>query len=218
MNFETSKNLGGIGALLLFIGFISIVINQYLAFGIIEIIGTLLIIVSLYGLADFYKNKKIFTNGLFSGVATTIGIIIASIITVVKFLPLTDELLYQIYPDWNGDPAVLQSLTPDIANLDVSAMMPMLTTLLLILIVFCVSAIVAAFFARRSLKDLSTHSNTTRFTTVGLLLLIGATLSIILIGALLIWLSALILAITFFTMKKPQQISTPTEVTQPNPV
>ncbi|MCL1970762.1 MAG: DUF996 domain-containing protein [Candidatus Bathyarchaeota archaeon] len=204
MNFETSKNLGGIGALLMFLGIIALFVDQTLVFGIIEIIGTLLVIVSLYGLADFYRNKKIFTNGLFSGVAVIIGIIIIDIIAVVKFLPLTKDLVYKIYPEWNGDPSTIQSLTPDIANLDVSAMMPMLTMLLLIIVVFCVFAIIAAFFARQSLKDLATHSDTPRFATVGLIVLIGAVLSIILVGVLLIWIATLILAITFFAMKKPQ--------------
>jgi uncharacterized membrane protein len=74
---------------------------------------------------------------------------------------------------------------------------------LLILVAFCVFATIAAFFARRSLKELATHSGIKRFTTIGLLLLIGAILSIVLIGVLLVWISALILAITFFTMKTP---------------
>jgi uncharacterized membrane protein len=203
MNFETSKNLGGIGALLMFIGCITPFANQTLLFDIIEVIGGLLIIVSLYGLASFYKNKAIFTNALFAGIAATIGVIIVSIITVIKLLPLSDDLLYQIYPNWNGDPSTIQSLTPDLANLDISAVMPILTVILLIAVVFCVFAIIAAFFARRSLKELATQSGINRFTTVGLLLLIGAILTILLIGVIIIWISTLILAITFFSMKKP---------------
>ncbi len=207
MNFETSKNLGTIGALLMFLGCIPLFVNQTLVFGGIEIIGGLLIIVSLYGFANFYKNKSIFTNALFGGVVAIIGSIFMSIIAEVKLLPLSMDLTHQFYPDWNGDPSSLQNLTPDIANLDLSAVMPLLTILLLILTIFCVSAIIATFFIRRSLKDLATHSGTNRFATVSLLLLIGAILSIIAVGLLLIWIAALVLAIAFFTMK--QTNSTP---------
>jgi len=207
VNFETSKNLGTIGALLMFLGCIPLFVNQTLVFGGIEIIGGLLIIVSLYGFANFYKNKSIFTNALFGGVVAIIGSIFMSIIAEVKLLPLSMDLTHQFYPDWNGDPSSLQNLTPDIANLDLSAVMPLLTILLLILTIFCVSAIIATFFIRRSLKDLATHSGTNRFATVSLLLLIGAILSIIAVGLLLIWIAALVLAIAFFTMK--QTNSTP---------
>ncbi|MCL2288433.1 MAG: DUF996 domain-containing protein [Candidatus Bathyarchaeota archaeon] len=207
MNFETSKNLGTIGALLMFLGCIPLFVNQTLVFGCIEIIGGLLIIVSLYGFANFYKNKNIFTNALFGGVVAIIGSILMSIIAEVKLLPLSMDLTHQLYPDWNGDPSSLQNLTPDIANLDLSAVMPLLTILLLILAIFCVSAIIATFFIRRSLKDLATHSGTNRFATVSLLLLIGAILSIIAVGLLLIWIATLVLAIAFFTMK--QTNSTP---------
>jgi len=207
VNFETSKNLGTIGALLMFLGCIPLFVNQTLVFGCIEIIGGLLIIVSLYGFANFYKNKNIFTNALFGGVVAIIGSILMSIIAEVKLLPLSMDLTHQLYPDWNGDPSSLQNLTPDIANLDLSAVMPLLTILLLILAIFCVSAIIATFFIRRSLKDLATHSGTNRFATVSLLLLIGAILSIIAVGLLLIWIATLVLAIAFFTMK--QTNSTP---------
>ena len=191
----------------MFLGCIPLFVNQTLVFGGIEIIGGLLIIVSLYGFANFYKNKSIFTNALFGGVVAIIGSIFMSIIAEVKLLPLSMDLTHQFYPDWNGDPSSLQNLTPDIANLDLSAVMPLLTILLLILTIFCVSAIIATFFIRRSLKDLATHSGTNRFATVSLLLLIGAILSIIAVGLLLIWIAALVLAIAFFTMK--QTNSTP---------
>lgn len=219
MNFETSKNLGGIGALLMFLGVTALFMNQTLVFGIIEIIGGILIIGSLYSLAKFYKKSGIFTNALLGGIAATIGVILSGIVTAITLLPLETDLTYQIYPDWNGDPATLQNLTPTLGgNYDPTLITALLTGVLLLLIVFCVFAIIAAFFARRSLKDLATHSNTDRFATVGLILLIGAILSIILIGLLLIWISALILAITFFTMKRPPPTTpTPTETTPPTP-
>jgi uncharacterized membrane protein len=199
----------------MFLGFILPFANQTLFLGIIETIGGILVIISLYGFANFYKNKSIFTNALFAGIAATIGIIIVNIITVVKLLALEKELLYQIYPDYNGDISTIQNLTPDLSNIDISTIMPIITVILLTFVIFCLFATIAAFFTRRSLKELATQSGIKRFTTIGLLLLIGAILSILIIGILLIWITILILAITFFSMKKPNTTIETTTATTP---
>jgi uncharacterized membrane protein len=50
MTFESSKTLGGIGALLMFIG-----VFPYISyFGIIELIGAILVLVALHGFARIY--------------------------------------------------------------------------------------------------------------------------------------------------------------------
>ncbi|XHH09487.1 MAG: DUF996 domain-containing protein [Candidatus Bathyarchaeia archaeon] len=215
MNFETSKILGGIGALLLFLG-----ILPYIGyFGIVEIIGLILVMVSLYGLADFYRERGIFTNALYGVLAAIVGAVIASVVTVVTVLASLTDFLYQIYPDWNGDWATIQGLTPNTANIDPSAIIPFITGLLLVFVVIWIFAIIAAFFVRRSLKELAVRSGTGLFATAGLLLLIGAVLIIIFgLGLLLIWIAALLLAIAFFTMKAPEPVPPPpTTTTSPPP-
>ncbi|MCL2135248.1 MAG: DUF996 domain-containing protein [Candidatus Bathyarchaeota archaeon] len=209
MNFEACKNLGGLGALLMFLGCILLFVDETLVFSI-EIAGGLLIIASFYGLAKYYKNKSIFTNALFGGVIAIIGTVIISIISVVKLVPLSTDLLYQLYPNWNGDAAALQDLTPNISNFDFSVMTPLFTMLLLTLVIICIFTIVSVFFVRRSLKDLVIHSGINRFATVSSILLIGAVLSIILVGLLLIWIATLVLATAFFAMKKTDLNSLPT--------
>ncbi len=72
--------------------------------------------------------------------------------------------------------------------------------------VLWVFAIVAAFFARRSLKTLSSKASVGLFSTASLLLIIGAFLTIIFIGAILIWVAVLLMAIAFFQIKpQPEQ-------------
>jgi len=213
MNLETSKILGGIGALMMFLG-----VFPYIGyFGIVEIVGVILVLVSLYGLANFYKDKAIFNNALFGVLAAIVGAIISAVVVVVTVLTSLTDFMYQIFPDWTGDWTTIQSLTPDAANLDPSALVPLLTGMLLIFVVVWVFAIIAAFFFRRSLKELSTRSGTGLFSTAGLLLLIGAVLIIAFgLGAILIWIATLLLAIAFFTMKQPEPAPPQTTYTTPS--
>ncbi len=83
---------------------------------------------------------------------------------------------------------------------------PLLGALFLVLVVLWVFAIVAGFFARRSLKVLSTKASVGLFSTASLLLIIGAFLTIIFIGAILMWIAVLLIAIAFFQIKpQPEQ-------------
>ena len=90
-------------------------------------------------------------------------------------------------------------MTPNTTNFDVSNIFPLISGLLVVLVIVWVVTIIASFFIYRSLKQVSNKSNTGLFGTAGLILLIGAIIPII--GLILMWISALILAIAFFTLK-----------------
>ncbi|MDR2203738.1 MAG: DUF996 domain-containing protein [Nitrososphaerota archaeon] len=210
MKFKTSKILGGVGALLMFLGGILSFMNS-LYFTITEIMGIILVLLSLYSLANFYKNKNgIFYNALFGVLTAIVGVVTASVFMMTTVLSSIEKFLYQMYPNWNGDMASLQDLTPNTTNLDFSAITSFIIGLLLVLIVLSISAIIAAFFIRRSLIKLSTYSETGLFATAGTLLLIGALLTILLVGILFVWITGLILAIAFFSMKEHEHATTHT--------
>jgi len=199
MTFETSKTLGGIGAILIFIGIFPI-INYY---GILEIIGAILVLVALYSLADYYKERGIFNNALYGILAGIVGVVITVVEALVTFLTSLTDLIKQIYPSWNGDWSTLQGMTPDTSNINPSAIFPILAGVLVILVIVWVFTIIASFFIWRSLKQVSNKSSEGLFGTAGLLLLIGAIIP--LIGLILMWISTLLLAIAFFTMKHQAQ-------------
>jgi uncharacterized membrane protein len=201
MAIETSKTLGGVGAILMFIGIIP-VINTY---GVIEIIGLILVMVALYNLASYYAERGIFNGALYGLIAGIVGGVIAVGTVILTVLTSLKDFLYTIFPDWNGDWTALSGLTPNTSNLSLDSITPFLTGLFVALIILWVFAIIGSFFVRRSLISLSAKSGVGLFSTAGLLLLIGAVLIIAFgIGFILMWISALILAIAFFTMK-PQQ-------------
>lgn len=213
MNFETTKILGGIGALLMLIG--SFVVAPTL--GIVELVGIILVLVALYGLAQHFNDRAIFTNAIYGVIAAVVGGVITVVVAIVTVLSTLKEFLMQVFPDWNGvDWTQLQNMTPNTSNIDPSAIFPFLTGLLLLFVVVWVFAIIAAFFIRRSLKELAIRSGTGLFATAGLILLIGAVLIILFgLGILLVWVAELILAIAFFTMRHPEPVPAPTQTMPP---
>jgi uncharacterized membrane protein len=199
MTLESSKTLGGIGAILMFVGIFPF-ISYY---GIVELVGAVLILVGLHGLASYYRESGIFNQAIYGVLVGIVGGIIAGVAAVVSVLASFTNLLHQIYPGWNGDWATLQGMTPNTTNLDTSTIFPLVAGILAVLVIVWIVAIIAAFFIWRSLKQVSNKSNVGLFGTAGLLLLIGAIIPIF--GLILMWISALLLAIAFFTMKAHEQ-------------
>jgi len=202
MSLEIGKILGGVGALLMFIG----VFPYINYFGIIEFVGLVLVMVALYNLASHYKEEGIFNNALYGLITGIVGVVISIVLIIIVVLNSLTDFLYALFPDWNGDWTTLSGLTPDPSNLSLDQIMPFLAGIFAVFIVLWVFSIISAFFVRRSLRTLSIKSGVGLFSTAGLLLLIGAVLIILFgIGLILIWISALLLAIAFFKIR-PQQV------------
>jgi uncharacterized membrane protein len=205
MEIETSKILGGIGALLMFIG----IIPYINSFGIIGLIGLILVMVALYNLGSYYKEGGIFGNALYGLIVMIVGAVISIVTVFVVIVTSLKNFLYALYPSWNGDWTKLSGLTPNTANLTWSTIAPVIAGIVAVFVILWICAIIAAFFVRRSLGTLSAKSGVGLFSTAGLLLFIGAILIIAIgIGLILIWISALLIAIAFFQIK-PQQPSPP---------
>jgi uncharacterized membrane protein len=211
MNFETSKNLGGIGALLIFIGVIASFFSvPYI--GIINLIGIIMVLVALHGLSNYYGDRSIFKNALYGFITAIVGGIIAvgiAVIAVIANLSNIKTLIQTIYPSWNGEWSSLSGLsglTPDTSNLNPQDILPLiagfLVVILAVLAILWIFTVIASVFVRRSLKQVAFKSNIGLFGTAGLLLLIGAVLIIVFgLGAILMWIAALLLAIAFFQLK-----------------
>jgi uncharacterized membrane protein len=200
MNFESSKTLGGIGAILLFIGAIPVL--QYL--WVISIVGAILVLVALQSFANIYQEKGIFSNALYGVVVVIVGGIIAAVLAFAVVLTNLKDLITQLYPGWNGDWTNLQGMTPNTSNIDPTAILPFVAGILVVLVIVWIFAIIAAFFVWRSLKQVSNRTSAGLFGTAGLILLIGAIIPIF--GLILMWISALILAIAFFNLKQKEHV------------
>jgi len=211
MSIETSKILGGIGALLLFIG----VIPYASSYGAIALIGVILVMVALYNLSQYYNDGSIFNNALYGIVVGVAGVVISVAVVFVAVLSSLTDFLYEVFPDWNGDFTAISGLTPDPSNMDLSNIGLFIGGIFVVLLVLWVFSILVAFFFRRSFGTLSEKSGIGLFSTTGLLLFIGAVLIILFgVGLILIWICALLLAIAFFQLK-PQQEQPTTSTSTP---
>jgi uncharacterized membrane protein len=201
MTLESNKTLGGIGAILMFIGVLPY-INYY---SIVELIGAILVLVALHGFARIYKESGIFNNALYGILAGIVGVVLAAVIGIAVILPNIKDFLLKVFPSWNGNWQTLSSLsgmTPNTSNISFGDIIPFIVAAILVIATLWVFAIISTFFVRRSLKQLSARTNVGLFSTAGLLLLIGAVLIFLFgLGLLLMWIGVLLLAIAFFRIR-----------------
>lgn len=209
MTFETSKNLGGLGAILLVIAAVMIIFLP-VATLIVGIAGAIMLLIGLHGLAGYYKERGIFNHGLISFLTVVIGGIIAAVVFLYVVLANITPLLHELYPGWNGDWTSLQNLPPpdtsaiQSGNFDVSVLMPLLLGMIVVFVLVWIVAIIAAVFIRQSLNQIKDKSNVNMFGTAGIVILIGAFLGIIFIGYVIMVIGLLLAAIAFFQLRPAQ--------------
>jgi uncharacterized membrane protein len=215
MNFETSKNLSGVGAILLFASPIVGAATGF-ATGVLGLIGFILLLIGAYGLAQFYREAGIFNNILYGTIVGIVGGVVSVVVAVWAAITMLPDLLDKLYPGWNGDWTNLPNVTPDTSHLTVSDFSPFVGIIFAVFVVVFVVTIIVAIFYRKSLSLLAAKTSIGLFGTTGTLLLIGAVLTIIVVGAVLVWIAMLILAIAFFQIRQPPpQASMPTQNVTP---
>jgi uncharacterized membrane protein len=220
MTFETSKNLGGLGALLLVVAAVMVIFLPVATF-IVGAAGAIMLLIGLHGLAGYYKERGIFNYGLISFLVVVIGGIIAAVVFLFVVLANIAPLLHEIYPTWNGDWASLQNLPPpdtnalQSGNFDISALMPMLVGMVAVFVLVWIVAIIAGVFIRQSLNQIKDKSNVNMFGTAGIIVLIGAFLGIIFIGYIIMVIGILLAAIAFFQLRPTPPTVEPTVYAPP---
>lgn len=193
MDFQTSKYLGGVGALLLFIGPL-LAFGNFLG-GLVSLIGFILVLIALKSFADRYNDAGIFNNALYGFIATIVGVVsalgafLATALTVIADLGIDD---------WTSATEWTEVMTAETAF---DSILKLLGGVVIAFVILFAFAILTALLYRKSLGTLASKSGVGLFGTAGLILLIGAVLTIILVGFLLIWISFLLIAIAFFSMK-----------------
>jgi len=189
MTLETTKLLGGIGAVLMLISPIG------MHTGIVGLAGIILVMIALSRLAYHYNEPAIFNNALYGILAAIIGIAIFAIIMATTFFTLTQDLGID-FSNW----AMLQNMRWE-KMIDWNTFWPYLAVIILDFVMLFVFIIIAALFLRRSLALLGEKTGVHAFYTARMLILIGAILAIIAIGFIILWVALIFLAIAFFSIK-----------------
>jgi uncharacterized membrane protein len=205
MTLQSNKTLGGVGALLM-------VISPFLVSGftlLVGLVGLILVLIAVKGLSDHYKEASIFNNSLYGVILSIVGGVVfvaALFVTALSFF--TNVLGIELSTAFS-DPTAFSNIdwAEAIVFDNLMAHVAALVGSLLMLFIFVV---VAAIFYRKSLTTLAEKTGVGLFGTAGLLLLIGAVLTIIAIGFLLIWIALILLTAAFFKIRA--------EPTQPPPM
>ncbi len=197
MTFESSKNLSAVGALLIVLGAVIGIVWSFS--GILSLVGIILLLIGLKGLASFYKEDGIFNNALYSMIIAIVGSIVAVGVTVVSAVSALADIGidWANIEDWAN---VGTDVTNVFTDLNINAIMDLLGALVIGLIIFYIIIIISMFFIRKSMNQLSTKSGIGLFGTAGLLMLIGAVIPVI--GLLLILIGTILATVAFFQMKQ----------------
>jgi uncharacterized membrane protein len=197
MTLETTRILGGLGAILM------LIFPFAGSAGLVGIIGLILVMIALNQLAYHHHEPGIFSNALYGIIIAIVGIATFSAVIATTALSFFNALGIENIT-WNDWSALQKIDWPKIVgdwNTFINRFWPEITMVILAFIILFALLIIAALFLRRSFSSVGAKTGIHAFYTAGILTLVGAILSIIVIGFLLMWIALIFLAIGFFRIK-----------------
>jgi uncharacterized membrane protein len=185
-SLSQAKTLGGVGSILALLAIIPSV------GWIIAIVGLVLVVVAVKYISDVVQDAPIFRNMVIGIGIAIVGAIVGGLIVlggIFRFL---------------GSLAGLTSLT-SLTTATSTAAIPsgvfgLLAAVLIGAAVLWIVLIVSAIFVRMSYNEISKRLNVGMFRTAALLYLIGAILTVILVGLIIVFVAEILLVVAFFSI------------------
>ncbi len=197
-SLSQAKILGEVGSLLIVLTAIPS------AGGLLGIAGFVLSLIAVKEISDAVADRSIFNNMLISVGAAIVGTIVAVLLLVGTFIG------FFLSSGYTGTFPSQPNIPPgDFAGLIGAAIGA--------LAVVWVALIVSAVFLRRSYSSIASSLNVGMFRTAGLVWLIGAATSIILIGFIIIFIAEVLVIVAFFSMPSRTQEPVPSPTPPPAP-
>jgi uncharacterized membrane protein len=185
---SSAKTLGGIGAIL------TLLILVPTAGFILNIIGWILILIALKYIADIVNDRSIFNNAIVAAILTIVGVVAGALLVIGSVFQFFNINGYTIG-------SITSTTTPP------SDLVGLIGGIVAGLAVIWIFTIISSIFLRRSLDKVSHSLNVNMFNTAALLYLIGAALTIILIGFVLLFIAEILLVVAFFSIPdNPPQV------------
>jgi Predicted membrane protein len=192
VNISTQKMLGGIGSILILLGWMT---GVGILFGIV---GVVLWLISMYQLSNILGKPTIFQKILIGFVLNVAGIVIAfapfalTMVIAFPFGLLAKIVLFDLTRDETLD------VTLDISELGFGALIVIIVALIAIMVAYAI--FVFGFYLQKQAYEILAQAIAHNlFKIAGLLMFIGAITTILLLGLLLIIVGYIVLAVAFFT-------------------
>jgi uncharacterized membrane protein len=181
LNLNTPKVLGGLGCVLLLLTLVPRV------GGLLGIAGLAFVGYALKRLSDAVREPKVFDNYLYALVSSVVGLVVGVVVVIATVLRVLGfENLANM--DWAGwTPTTGQAV--EIALGAIAG-----------LVVMWVAMLLSAIFVRRAGDLLAARLNIPLFRTAGLVYLLGAALTVVLVGFVVVAIALLLFAVAFFTI------------------
>ena len=182
MTLESGKNLAGIGSIFLVI-----------PVPFLSIVGIIMVLFGMKNLSKAYNDDSIWKNTLYAVIFGIIGIIASGLTLVSLFFG-----------------GIFTSVA--LGAGDATGIIGLITGLILFLVVAFIFYLLEAIYIRRAFDSLANKSGVGLFRTGGLLLLIGAILTIFIVGLFLIFIAWILILVAFFqipTNSTPPQYQIP---------
>jgi len=193
VNISTQKMLGGIGSILILLGWMT---GVGILFGIV---GAVLWLVSIYQLSNILGKPTIFQKALIGFILNVAGIVIAfapfalTMVIAFPFGLLVKILLFNLTTDETLD------VTLDISELGFGALIVLTVALIAIIVAYAI--FVFGFYLQKQAYEILAQATAHNlFKIAGLLMFIGAITTILFgLGLLLIIVGYIVLTVAFFT-------------------
>ena len=204
MDMSSSRLLGIIGALFM----VLLVVPTIGA--LLFLIGLIFVLIAMKGYGDAYKEGSIFHNTLYTLVFEIVGFVVFIGVMFYAALSFLASLGINNITDLNSWTRV------DFRNaVNFSNILPVIGAFVLGLIILFAFTVIASLYFRKAMKTMSEKSGAKLFHTTGTLFFVGALLTIIFIGFIVIWVSFILLMVAFYESKPVQATQQPQQQTPP---
>ena len=155
---------------------------------VLAIVGFILILVAVKNVSESVNEPGIFNDMIIAVVLSIVGLVVFGVIVIVAFFSFLNFRQFGTPTPGMVPPGILGAIG----------------LLIVGLVVVWVFYLVSAIFLRRSYERIGMRLNVNMFQTTGLLYLIGAALTIILVGFLILLIAEILQIVAFFSI--PEQL------------
>jgi uncharacterized membrane protein len=176
-----AKLFGGLGSIFLLLTFIPY------AGPVLGILGLVFVLLAVKDISQYFNDRAIFKNMIMAVVLAIVGIVVGTLVvfaTIFRYFGLGN----MAGPNFNP------------ANLPPGDFAAFVVAIVVGLLVIWALFLVSAIYMRRSYDAISTKLNVGMFSTAALIYLIGAALTIFLVGFLLIFVAQILFVVAFFSI------------------
>ena len=190
MTLTQAKSMGGVGSILVLLSFVPTV-----GF-VLGIVGLVLVLIAVKQISDAVNDREIFNNVLMAviipwvaigiNLAVGLGLVMYAVPTIAKV-----DSNYLAEVGYSGTDVVLPPLATFLG-----------LPIIILMMVFGTWAalIVSAWFLKKGYERIAVRTGTKTFRTVGRLYFFGALLVIVIIGAILAFIAAILQIKAFFSL------------------